>query len=155
MLTVLPFTVYSSSPLHLFTLSSCLCHNNCTVPYAYYEVLNKSIQFYEAQRSGDLPEERMRVSWRKDSTLNDGSDVGLDLTGGWFDGKLNTYHAYYLLGMCLLDLSTRAMGLFKVPFTSWNSYMNPFIENMCNICAHYNACSVACDFKCSTLHQRF
>ena len=26
-----------------------------------------------------------RVSWRGDSALNDGADVGLDLTGGWFD----------------------------------------------------------------------
>jgi endoglucanase len=42
--------------------------------------------FFEAQRSGDLPEEAMRVKWRKDSTLNDKGNNGEDLTGGYFDG---------------------------------------------------------------------
>ena len=40
--------------------------------------------FYEAQRSGPLPEDN-RVSWRGDSALDDGADVGHDLTGGWYD----------------------------------------------------------------------
>jgi len=48
------------------------------------ERLKKSILFYEAQRCGDLPPSN-RVSWRVDSFLNDGSDVGKDLTGGYFD----------------------------------------------------------------------
>ncbi|MFS1512083.1 glycoside hydrolase family 9 protein [Chengkuizengella sp. SCS-71B] len=52
--------------------------------FNYAEVLQKSILFYEAQRSGDLPENN-RVNWRGDSGLEDGSDVGLDLTGGWYD----------------------------------------------------------------------
>ncbi|KAG6837971.1 hypothetical protein H0H93_008365 [Arthromyces matolae] len=42
------------------------------------------LYFYEAQRSGKLPSTN-RVSWRNSSTLNDGKDVGLDLTGGYFD----------------------------------------------------------------------
>ena len=29
-----------------------------------------------------------RVEWRKDSQLEDGSDVGLDLVGGWYDGNI-------------------------------------------------------------------
>lgn len=52
--------------------------------FNYAEALQKSMFFYEAQRSGDLPEDN-RVSWRGDSALDDGSDVGLDLTGGWYD----------------------------------------------------------------------
>ena len=52
--------------------------------FNYAEVLQKTMYFYEAQRSGDLPETN-RVSWRADSCLEDGSDVGRDLTGGWFD----------------------------------------------------------------------
>lgn len=52
--------------------------------YNYAEVLQKSMYFYDAQRSGDLPY-NYRVSWRGDSALNDGSDVGLDLTGGFYD----------------------------------------------------------------------
>ncbi len=46
-----------------------------------------STLFFEAQRSGDLPEETMRVKWRKDSTLNDRGNNGEDLTGGYFDGN--------------------------------------------------------------------
>ena len=50
----------------------------------YTEALHKSILFYEAQRSGHLPDDN-RIDWRGDSALNDGQDVGVDLTGGWYD----------------------------------------------------------------------
>jgi endoglucanase len=53
-------------------------------PFSYGEALQKSLFFYEAQVSGHKPATN-RVSWRGDSALTDGSDVGLDLTGGWYD----------------------------------------------------------------------
>jgi hypothetical protein len=53
-------------------------------PFNYAEALQKSLLFYEAQQSGRLPDWN-RVSWRGDSALTDGADVGLDLTGGWYD----------------------------------------------------------------------
>jgi hypothetical protein len=52
--------------------------------YNYGEVLQKSLFFYECQRSGNLPATN-RVNWRGHSALNDGSDNGTDLTGGWYD----------------------------------------------------------------------
>ena len=52
--------------------------------YNYGEALQKAIYFYMQQRSGDLPDDNP-VIWRADACLNDGSDVGLDLTGGYFD----------------------------------------------------------------------
>ncbi|MBN2442631.1 MAG: glycoside hydrolase family 9 protein [Spirochaetales bacterium] len=52
--------------------------------YNYGEALQKSILFYKAQRSGDLPEDYI-LPYRADSCMNDGADVGLDLTGGWYD----------------------------------------------------------------------
>ena len=55
-----------------------------TSDYNYGEVLQKSLFFYEVQQSGDLPAEN-RVHWRGPSALEDGSDVSLDLTGGWYD----------------------------------------------------------------------
>lgn len=68
-----------------------------TGDYNYGEALQKAILFYEIQRSGDLPEET-RCNWRGDSGLNDGSDVGLDLTGGLYDAgdhvKFNLPMAY-------------------------------------------------------------
>ena len=59
--------------------------NSLTDDYA--EVLRLSNLFYEAQRSGKLPADN-RIDWRGDSAVNDGSDVGHDLSGGYYDGKL-------------------------------------------------------------------
>ena len=52
--------------------------------FSYGEALQKNFLFYEANKSGPLPENN-RLEWRTDSTLNDGADVGKDLTGGYFD----------------------------------------------------------------------
>ncbi|KAI8639884.1 Six-hairpin glycosidase-like protein [Parasitella parasitica] len=63
--TILPPTVQNPSP-------------------EYVKLLNHSILFFEAQRSGKLPDDN-RVSWRHDSALSDGSDVDIDLSGGYYD----------------------------------------------------------------------
>ena len=55
--------------------------------YNYKNAIHASLLFYEAQRSGKLPADN-RIHWRGDSMLDDGKDVGHDLTGGYFDGKL-------------------------------------------------------------------
>lgn len=57
-------------------------------------ILGESLYFYEEQRSGKLPSTK-RVPWRNDSALDDGKDVGMDLTGGYYDagGKSGEYHA--------------------------------------------------------------
>ncbi|WP_319418747.1 glycoside hydrolase family 9 protein [Pleurocapsa sp. FMAR1] len=54
----------------------------------YGEALQKAILFYEAQQTGRLPEWN-RVPWRGDATLEDGADVGVDLSGGWVDAGDN------------------------------------------------------------------
>ena len=77
--------------------------------YGFNEAIDKSLLFYEAQRSGPLPN-NMRIDWRKDSALNDGSDVGLDLTGGYYDGMY--YKTVYLI--CLFDTI-----IDYCPFFSW------------------------------------
>lgn len=69
-----------------------------TGDFNYGEALQKSLLFYELQRSGDLDESTLRTNWRGDSGLNDGSDAGLDLTGGLYDAgdnaKFNLPMAY-------------------------------------------------------------
>nr|CAD7574446.1 unnamed protein product [Timema californicum] len=54
------------------------------VCYDYSTILQNSLLFYEAQRSGKLPSDQ-KVTWRKDSALNDKGDNGEDLTGGYYD----------------------------------------------------------------------
>lgn len=52
----------------------------------YSKVLELSLLFYEAQRSGKLPANN-RVAWRGDSAMNDRGLDGEDLTGGYYDGE--------------------------------------------------------------------
>lgn len=65
----------------VFALSSARV---AAVEFNYGEAVQKSLYFYEAQRSGYLPDDN-RVEWRGDSATDDGNDVGIDLTGGWYD----------------------------------------------------------------------
>lgn len=55
--------------------------------YDYEEALRLSLLFYEAQRSGKLPEDN-RIPWRGDSALDDKGLNGEDLTGGYYDGMV-------------------------------------------------------------------
>ncbi|EZA49343.1 hypothetical protein DMN91_000386 [Ooceraea biroi] len=50
----------------------------------YAHVLELSLLFFEAQRSGKLPKDN-RIPWRGDSALNDRGSNGEDLTGGYYD----------------------------------------------------------------------
>ena len=79
-----------------------------TGDYNYGEALQKSILFYELQRSGKLPE-NTRCNWRGDSALTDGADNNMDLTGGWYDAgdnvKFNLPMAYSaaMLGWSVIE----------------------------------------------------
>ena len=57
-----------------------------TAAYDYKTVLRNSLLLYEAQQSGELPPDQ-KVTWKNDCALNDGSDVGHDLTGRYYDGN--------------------------------------------------------------------
>ena len=54
----------------------------------YGRHLELSLLFYECQRSGPLPKTN-RIYWRHDSMVDAGKDVGLDLTGGYYDAGDN------------------------------------------------------------------
>ncbi|KAJ9139999.1 hypothetical protein P3X46_030687 [Hevea brasiliensis] len=54
----------------------------------YGDALTKCILFFEGQRSGKLPSAQ-RMTWRKDSALHDGSDIGEDFVGGYYDAGDN------------------------------------------------------------------
>jgi hypothetical protein len=50
----------------------------------YNRLLALSMQFYQAQMSGALPDWNS-ISWRKSAHLTDGADAQLDLVGGFYD----------------------------------------------------------------------
>ncbi|CAG8686309.1 12751_t:CDS:2, partial [Cetraspora pellucida] len=50
----------------------------------YSKLLAYSLYFYEAQRSGILPQNN-RVSWRHNSALDDGKDRAVNLSAGYYD----------------------------------------------------------------------
>ncbi|KAL1222614.1 Endoglucanase 20 [Cardamine amara subsp. amara] len=56
--------------------------------FDYGDALNKSILFFEGQRSGKLPANQ-RVKWRGDSALTDGALSNVNLVGGYYDAGDN------------------------------------------------------------------
>ncbi|MCL6590506.1 MAG: glycoside hydrolase family 9 protein [Firmicutes bacterium] len=75
----------------LLLLTCVLLSNIRAAAFNYGEALQKTILFYEAQRSGSLSTSSIptRLTWRGDSQLTDGQAEGLDLTGGWVDAGDN------------------------------------------------------------------
>ena len=80
-------TISSSSPT---TASTC----SVILKYDYNEVIHLSNLFYQAQRSGNLDAfgdfNHDMIPYRGNSALQDGSDNGVDLSGGYYDGKIET-----------------------------------------------------------------
>ncbi|CAL0333008.1 unnamed protein product [Lupinus luteus] len=76
--------------LHLLLLILCSLNQPsfAFTSQEYYEALEKSILFFEGQRSGRLPSNH-RVTWRGDSGLYDGSSYNVDLVGGYYDAGDN------------------------------------------------------------------
>ena len=87
----------------------------------YANALGRSILFYEEQMSGELPSWH-RVSWRGDSGLTDGCDVGIDLTGGFYDAgdfvKFNFPMAF------TLNVLAWGMDTFKSGYIAAGEYDN-------------------------------
>ena len=71
-----------------FLLLFCFFTNIISKSQDYARHIELSLLFYECQRSGPLPKTN-RIYWRHDSLVDAGSDVGLDLTGGYYDAGDN------------------------------------------------------------------
>ena len=59
-----------------------------TADWDWGQALGLSFLFYEAQRSGKLPENN-RIKWRGDSGMDHKAPDGRDVTGGWYDAGDN------------------------------------------------------------------
>ncbi len=80
----------------------------------YTEALQKSIYFFDAQRSGKLTDNR--VPWRSDSSLNDAQVKAfdgtiVDLSGGYYDAGDNIKYGFpYAYSMTILAWSIYEFG---------------------------------------------
>ena len=85
-------TIGSSSPS---TTSTC----SGISKYDYNEVIHLSNLFYQAQRSGNLDTfgdfKHDLIPYRGNSALQDGSDNGVNLSGGYYDGKIEILYLFY------------------------------------------------------------
>ncbi|EGG16343.1 putative glycoside hydrolase [Cavenderia fasciculata] len=73
--------MYFKNVLIFMTLLVTLSQSQSTIDYC--QLLSNSLKFYKAQRAGSLPDND--IPWRNNSVLQDGQDVGINLSGGYFD----------------------------------------------------------------------
>ncbi|KAJ7179258.1 glycoside hydrolase family 9 protein [Mycena filopes] len=86
--------------------------SSSTTPNPHWStLLGNLIYFYDAQRSGPLPSTN-RVSWRNSSALDDGKDVGLDLSGGYYDAG-DFIKATFPLSFTLMSICWSGMDFGK------------------------------------------
>ena len=112
------------------TSTSTQSTGSCTTDYDYDEVIRLSNLFYQAQRSGPLDTfgdfDHENIPYRGDSCLTDGSDNGVDLTGGYFDGKLNYELSNLLFIMNIkinLIILSKKMVLLNYTFSPFSQYV--------------------------------
>ncbi|KAJ8086466.1 hypothetical protein PM082_005289 [Marasmius tenuissimus] len=75
------------------------------------KLVGNLLYFYEAQRSGNLPSNN-RVPWRNSSCTDDGKDVGIDLSGGYYDAG-DYIKATYPLSFSLMSICWGATDFGK------------------------------------------
>jgi hypothetical protein len=100
--------------------------------FNYAEALQKSILFYEAQRSGPVPAWN-RLDWKGPSALEDGKDVGVDLSGGWYDAGDNVKFNFPMAASATL----LAWGALEYAEAYSKSGQMPFLLNNLRWVADY------------------
>ncbi|KAG0568289.1 hypothetical protein M758_6G007900 [Ceratodon purpureus] len=96
---------------HILVLAALVWASLGTVALAfsreeYASALDKSLLFFDVQRSGKLPKWQ-RLKWRGDSALNDGRSSNVDLAGGYYDAGDNVKFGLPMA--------------FSIAVLSWNS----------------------------------
>jgi hypothetical protein len=94
--------------------------------------------FYECQRSGPLPQGG-RVSWRGNAAVSDGSDVGRDLTGGWFDAGDHVKFGFPMAGSATM---LAWAGLEYPDAFNETGQMPYLLDNLKWVCDYFIKCDV-------------
>ncbi|KAH6797407.1 glycosyl hydrolase 9C1 [Perilla frutescens var. hirtella] len=113
-----------SSSRYILPLLAALLALQPTIIFAfdYGDALDKTLLFFEAQRSGKLPTNQ-RVKWRGDSGLGDGYAQGVNLVGGYYDGGdhvkfgLPMAFATTMLSWSAVDFKTELVSLNQMGHT--------------------------------------
>jgi hypothetical protein len=97
-------TAFGLAAVHTPALKHAI--NVAAMDYPYATILGDSLLFYEAQRSGNLSTMPggNRIPWRGDQLLDDGSDVGLDLSGGYYEAGSMFFFTTAVITLALLLL---------------------------------------------------
>lgn len=89
-----------------------LCFKYARQEHNFKEIIENSFQFYEAQRSGVLPAEiKEMIPWRGDSALNDRTERGDSLVGGYYDAGDTVKFGLPLA----FSMSVLAWGIYEFP----------------------------------------
>ena len=116
-----------------------------TSKYDYKLVLHKSLLFYEAQRSGKLPDNK-RLNWTISSALSDRGTNGQDLSG---KVRLvlflpNTGFAFimhlfsYALVLCYSNSTSHELAMASPQLTDCRQHSYELNEMLCGFMALYN-----------------
>ncbi|KAK4493384.1 hypothetical protein RD792_017718, partial [Penstemon davidsonii] len=114
----------ASSPYGSLALLVSLLALQTIIAYSfdYSDALDKTLLFFEAQRSGKLPVDQ-RTKWRGDSGLRDGFDQGVNLVGGYYDAgdhvKFNLPMAFSvtMLAWGAIDFKAQMVSLNQMGHT--------------------------------------
>ncbi|KAI4356922.1 hypothetical protein L6164_000903 [Bauhinia variegata] len=116
----------SLSLLLLVLLAAVMVQFGETAPsgFEYGDALDKSLMFFEAQRSGKLSLDQ-RVKWRGDSGLKDGLEQGVNLIGGYYDAGdhvkfgLPMAFSVTMLAWAAIDFRKEITDLNQMGHTLW------------------------------------
>ncbi|MGL4512651.1 MAG: glycoside hydrolase family 9 protein [Lacipirellulaceae bacterium] len=98
--------------------------------------MQKSLYFYEAQQSGVLSPNN-RVAWRGGACLTDGSDLGRDLSGGWFDAG-DHWTANLTMAWSAMALATSAQA-YPEAWTQ-SQQMDELLESLVHVNDYFLRC---------------
>ena len=115
--------------------------------FNYAEAMQRSLYFYEAQQSGRLSPNN-RVPWRGAACLEDGKDIGRDLSGGWFDAG-DHWTANLTMAWTALCLATAAD--FYPAAWEGAGQMDELVEELVHVNDYFARCVLNPDAEAADL----
>ncbi|XP_070535094.1 endoglucanase F-like [Ptychodera flava] len=101
------------------------------------ELLNYSLLFFEAQKSGKITKSKQKLPWRASSCLSDSGLEGEDLTGGWYDAGDNVKFNFPMA----FSSSVLAWSLIEFPDAYKDAGVyNDMLSALKGVCEYFTKC---------------